>query len=125
MVVRMAILRPLTNTISGFVPTLPLTNAAGGGMHSGLTRVGEFGPEIVNLPRGSNITPNHKLGGDTYVNVTNNTSAEATVRETSRGNDRMIEVMIENVVADSIANGGAVSQAMGSSYGSQRRAVQR
>lgn len=31
--------------------------------------VGERGPEIVNLPRGSSVTPNHqlpKMGGDTY-----------------------------------------------------------
>ena len=34
-------------------------SAFGGGM----ALVGERGPELVNLPGGSNVTPNHKLGG--------------------------------------------------------------
>lgn len=34
----------------------------------GLALVGERGPELVNLPRGASVTPNHKLGsgGDSY-----------------------------------------------------------
>lgn len=35
----------------------------------GATWVGERGPEIVNLPKGSSVTPNNKLGGST-VNIT-------------------------------------------------------
>lgn len=43
-------------TIPGF--------ASGGIMpHSGAALVGERGPEVVNLPMGSSITPNHLLGG--------------------------------------------------------------
>jgi hypothetical protein len=38
------------------------TNFARGGM----SLVGERGPELVNLPRGSKVTPNHKMGGNTY-----------------------------------------------------------
>lgn len=41
------------------------TNYAPGGM----ALVGEQGPEIVNLPRGSQVIPNHKLGGS---NISNN-----------------------------------------------------
>jgi len=37
----------------------------------GLAIVGERGPELVNLPRGSDVIPNHKMGGMT-VNQTNN-----------------------------------------------------
>ena len=29
----------------------------------GLSVVGENGPELVNLPRGSQVIPNHRLGG--------------------------------------------------------------
>ncbi len=36
----------------------------------GLSWVGENGPEVVNLPRGASVTPNHKLGGGTNVQVT-------------------------------------------------------
>lgn len=47
--------------------------AAGTSYHpGGMALVGEQGPEIVNLPRGSSVTPNHKLGGGTInlnVNV--------------------------------------------------------
>lgn len=43
----------------------------------GLSLVGERGPEIVNLPRGSSVTPNNKLGGNVIsinVNVPGGTS---------------------------------------------------
>lgn len=49
------------------------TNFAPGGM----ALVGERGPEIVNLPRGASVTPNHKLGGNVVninVNVPHGTS---------------------------------------------------
>jgi hypothetical protein len=42
------------------------TNFAPGGM----ALVGERGPELVNLPRGSQVVPNHELGGRGGVNVT-------------------------------------------------------
>jgi hypothetical protein len=38
------------------------TNFARGG----LSLVGERGPELVNLPRGSKVTPNNRLGGNVY-----------------------------------------------------------
>jgi len=41
------------------------TNFAPGG----LALVGERGPELVNLPRGSAVTPNHKIGGSNVVNI--------------------------------------------------------
>ena len=44
------------------------TNFAAGGV----AMVGEHGPEVVNLPRGASVTPNHRMGGgggDTIVNV--------------------------------------------------------
>ncbi|MDE2766636.1 MAG: hypothetical protein OXI70_00915 [Chloroflexota bacterium] len=44
----------------------------------GLALVGEMGPELVNLPRGSQVIPNPRLGGDVhvYVNVEGSVVAE-------------------------------------------------
>lgn len=48
-------------------------NRATGGPAQGPTMVGERGPELLNLPSGSHITPNHALGssttGGTIINV--------------------------------------------------------
>lgn len=33
----------------------------------GLAMVGERGPELVNLPRGASVTPNHRIGGGSVV----------------------------------------------------------
>ena len=46
--------------------------AMGGISRGGMALVGERGPEIVNLPRGAQVVPNHRLadvggGGNTYV----------------------------------------------------------
>jgi hypothetical protein len=42
----------------------------------GMALVGERGPELVNLPRGSSVTPNHQLGGGT-LNLTLNLNGPA------------------------------------------------
>jgi hypothetical protein len=51
------------------------TNYAPGG----LAVVGERGPELVNLGRGSQVIPNHKLGGGQVVVINNSTFADAYV----------------------------------------------
>ena len=55
--------------IQGSINAVP--HAAGTTFHSGgLALVGERGPELINLPRGSGVVPNHALGrgggGNTY-----------------------------------------------------------
>ncbi|WP_369189076.1 phage tail tape measure protein [Streptomyces sp. R08] len=54
-----------------------------GGPASGLTRVGERGPEWVNLPGGSHVVPNHAApaGSGVTVNVTSNADPFAIGRE--------------------------------------------
>ncbi|MGY5131276.1 phage tail tape measure protein [Streptomyces nigrescens] len=54
-----------------------------GGPAGGLTRVGERGPEWVNLPKGSNVIPNHAAGsgGGVVVNVQSNADPFAIGRE--------------------------------------------
>jgi hypothetical protein len=72
MVIRMAVLRPLAQGISGGIAGY-LPAFAGGTRNApgGLALVGEQGPEIVNLPKGSQVIPNGAMGGGTVVNVIN------------------------------------------------------
>lgn len=54
---------------TNFNPNLP-AYANGTNFHpGGLALVGERGPEIVRLPRGAGVTPNHALGGGMAVQV--------------------------------------------------------
>jgi len=54
--------KPTSASAIGIGSTAPLPRAAGGSA-GGWTLVGERGPEILNLPGGSNIVPNNALGG--------------------------------------------------------------
>lgn len=55
---------------AGFLGLAGIGRAQAGGLHRGLTLVGEQGPELVNLGRQSRVTPagetDRLLGGDTY-----------------------------------------------------------
>ena len=54
--------RELANNVRGYAGGTPY---APGGM----ALVGEMGPELVNLPRGSQVIPNPRLGGDVHVHL--------------------------------------------------------
>lgn len=88
-----------------------LTGAFANGTNSapgGLALVGERGPEVVNLPRGSQVIPNHKLGmGGVNIVVNNNSRAEVGVAENSRNGMREIQIGIEETVAASIGRPGS------------------
>lgn len=80
-----AIIQSIINTalaVTGALPNIPLSIAVGaaGAIQTaliasqqfargtsfapgGMALVGEQGPEIVNLPKGASVTPNHQLGG--------------------------------------------------------------
>lgn len=59
------------------IPANPIPKIrAMGGPASGLTRVGERGPEWVNLPNGSTVVPNHAAGSGTGVVVNVQTNAD-------------------------------------------------
>lgn len=77
------------NRVPGFANG---TNFAPGG----LAMVGERGPELVNLPRGSRVTPNNELGGMTRVEI-----ADTTGLFRFRVNGQIMEA------APSIASAGA------------------
>lgn len=47
----------------GFFPAFPGLAGGTDNWRGGMTWVGEKGPELLNLPRGSQVVPNHELGG--------------------------------------------------------------
>jgi hypothetical protein len=67
------------------IPSNPIPKIrAMGGPASGLTRVGERGPEWLNLPKGSSVIPNHAgPSGGVVVNVQSNADPYAIGREVS------------------------------------------
>lgn len=85
-VINTAIVDPLNNALPNRLgagpfavdlPDNPVPRLAGGGemLRSGIALVGERGPELVQLPRGAQVTPNHELrsmGGGITVNVATN-----------------------------------------------------
>src|SRR3990172_8697316 len=48
------------------IPEIPKLAKGINSFAGGLAMVGERGPELVNLPRGSSVIPNNRAGGDTY-----------------------------------------------------------
>jgi phage-related minor tail protein len=67
------------------IPSNPIPKIrAMGGPASGLTKVGERGPEWLNLPKGSSVIPNHAgPSGGVVVNVQSNADPYAIGREVS------------------------------------------
>jgi phage-related minor tail protein len=68
------------------IPSNPIPKIrAMGGPASGLVKVGERGPEWLNLPKGSSVVPNHAgpSGGGVVVNVQSNADPYAIGREVS------------------------------------------
>ena len=87
--------------------------------------VGERGPELlVTGGMSGSIIPNNRLGGSASpvnVNITNNSSAQITTRETHNANGgRDIEVMIDEVMARNIHRSGSRSRAaLQNAFGAQ------
>lgn len=103
------------------VPISP--NAAIGGMRSGRTLVGESGPEVVDLPRGSRVTSNRQLRGDMNVTI-NNTIPDAEVETQQQPDGSLLINFIEKTVNNSLA-GGSIGRNIQQQFGSQRQPVRR
>ncbi|MEV0227977.1 hypothetical protein [Nonomuraea sp. NPDC050786] len=61
---------PYVGTFGGFtvgVPQIPYLARGGNIVGAGLAVVGEAGPELVSLPRGAQVTPLGRGGGNTYI----------------------------------------------------------
>ncbi len=84
---------------------------------------GEAGPEaIMPLARDSsgNLGVRTTGSGTTIqVNVTNNTNAQASVKETKTQNGTRLDVIIEDIVARSVTGRGKVGQAIQTSFRAQ------
>lgn len=84
----------------------------------GLAIVGERGPELVNLPRGSQVIPNSALaarGGSASVQIINQTSQPATAT-TQRGPNGDLQItlrdMVRGVINSDIASGTGVARTL-------------
>jgi uncharacterized protein YdaT len=124
MVIRMAVLRPLAQSISGGIaPFLPAFASGTNSAPGGLALVGERGPEIVNLPGGSQVIPNNAMGGGgTTVNVIN-APPDTRVEEQSQPDGSSIINVILAEVGKSISQNGMVGQSIGQSYAIPQRGV--
>ena len=72
--------------------THPFGHANGGMTAGGPIRVGEFGPEIINVPSGSHVTPASRSGGQPIV-----------VHVHSHLDGKIVAHSVANVVADNKA----------------------
>jgi len=103
---------------------------AGGGTvsKSGNYMVGESGPEIMTLPKGTAITPNKDIGGgDSVVNIqviNNGNDQVETATETKPDGSQLIKFII-NTVANDIGNGGGTARAMQQQFGSRVQPITR
>lgn len=97
----------------------PVPRASGGSVSSGSPYlVGERGPELFMPNRSGSIVPNASGGSSVNVNVINNSSSQATTRETvdGRGN-RNIDIIIGDVVAKEIGRiGSSVNQSLRNTF---------
>jgi hypothetical protein len=126
-IIQQTIVNSLAGAVSGGVASAFPGFGAGaaiGGNRSGPTLVGERGPEILNLPAGSKITPNNKMGGNVQINVVNN-GTDTQVEEQRQPDGSMLINLINSTVSESISRGGPVSRAIRTSFGSRQKAVTR
>ncbi|WP_456705857.1 hypothetical protein [Bradyrhizobium sp. USDA 4452] len=82
--------------------------------------VGERGPEIVNLPRGSQVIPNEiarGIGGGGNVTINNYTDGEPSVQKKPNG-DMLITIrrMVDDAVGDSLSSGSG-RRVLGDQFG--------
>ncbi len=109
-------------TLTTMIPSVP--GFAAGGDPTGLSIVGEKGPELF-MPKGpGTILPNDALtkisqssGGDSHgpnvtVNVSNQSSQPVTMRQTGMSYDAQARQFVLHTVLEDMNSGGPMSQAM-------------
>lgn len=121
---------------------LGIANAGGIGLYAngtsfapgGAAIVGERGPELVNLPRGSQVktaaetrrmlAPANSNGGNTTVNVINNSGGQVrTERKKGPNGDELVEVIIDKVKSE--MGEGGFDGSLGGRYGATPVRVRR
>lgn len=139
-IIKMTIVAPLMRALQGglggLIPGLgaglSIPKFAGGTSFApgGMALVGERGPELINLPRGSQVIPNHALsngGGNTSIVINNNTPSQVQAREVvdGRGN-RSIQVTVDEMVASSLSRPGSSTRgALRNNFGASPVGVRR
>ena len=130
--VELSVSNPFKNLLSGLfggtgetAPTFDFMSMLSGAFADGGTAysggnylVGERGAEIVNLPAGASVTPNHQLGGGgVVVNVNNYGNDKVDVRQ--RGNE--IDIIVAKISSDVSRGVGALGGAFESRYGLSKK----
>ncbi|WP_257284252.1 phage tail tape measure C-terminal domain-containing protein, partial [Endozoicomonas sp. SESOKO1] len=123
-ILRIAIQANITQPLlqgMGLVPG----KATGGPVMRGQTYlVGEKGPELFTASNSGNITPNHKLGGNTQVNIYTQPgeTAETRSRQTEQGD--IIEVFMKQVdsrMNEQISRGQGLARTLEGRYALSRK----
>ncbi|USE39243.1 phage tail tape measure C-terminal domain-containing protein [Endozoicomonas sp. SCSIO W0465] len=123
-ILRIAIQANITQPLlqgMGLVPG----KATGGPVMRGQTYlVGEKGPELFTASNSGNITPNHKLGGNTQVNIYTQPgeTAETRTRQTEQGD--IIEVFMKQVdsrMNEQISRGQGLARTLEGRYALSRK----
>ena len=105
---------------SPFLSIFGIGHNAGGtdNWTGGPTWVGENGPEIVNLPRGSQVVPNNVAtrgggaGGSLTVNLIEDSSRAGQVNKSAGNNGGIrLDVMVDSITAKNAANRGSATSA--------------
>lgn len=133
--IKASIVRPLFAGLglggggSGLLNLIPHFASGTNFAPGGVSLVGERGPELVNLPRGSQVVPNHRLsgGGSTSIVINNNTPSQIQAREVvdGRGN-RSIQLTIDDAIAGAMSRlGSATRGAMRNNFGAYPVGVRR
>ena len=119
------ITRPLLDAMGLGVTPVAGAKATGGPVMRGSTYlVGEKGPELFTASNTGNITPNHKLGGNTQVNIYTQPgeTAETRTRQTEQGD--IIEVFMKQVdsrMNEQISRGQGLARTLESRYALSRK----
>lgn len=117
----MSPLQTTSPTLTTMIPSIP--GFASGGDPTGLSIVGEKGPELF-VPKGpGTILPNDVLdkvssasegghGPNVTVNVSNQSSQPVTMRQTGMSYDAQAKHFVLHTVLEDLSSGGPMSQAM-------------
>lgn len=105
-----------TDGIGGFGPTFPGNAGGTDSWRGGPTWVGERGPEVVNLPRGSQVVPNDvaRMGGGGSINVTliEDSSRAGQTQKQDNGNGFDVAIFVDAITAKNVGNPGSATSAV-------------
>ncbi len=103
----------------------PAAKALGGPVMRGQTYlVGEKGPELFTASNSGNITPNHKLGGNTQVNIYTQPGETAETRTRQTENGDIVEVFMKQIdsrMNEQISRGQGLARTLEGRYALSRK----